>query len=55
MNVPAGEHTIEMWFNPQSIHVTESIAYVALALLLVGVMILVWTKRNKFTGKTEAK
>ena len=55
MNVPAGEHTIEMWFNPQSIHVTESIAYVALALLLVGVMILVWTKRNKFTGKIEAK
>ena len=55
MNVPAGEHTIEMWFNPQSIHVTESIAYVALALLLVGVMILAWTKRNKFTGKIEAK
>lgn len=55
MNVPAGEHTIEMWFNPQSIHVTESIAYVALALLLVGVMILVWTKRNKFAGKTETK
>src|SRR5699024_9720380 len=26
MNVPAGEHTIEMWFDPQSIHVTESVA-----------------------------
>lgn len=47
MNVPAGEHTIEMWFDPQSIHVTESIAYVALALLLIGVMALVWIRRRK--------
>ena len=34
--VPAGKHTIEMRFDPQSLHVTEGIAYAALALLLLG-------------------
>lgn len=51
INVPAGEHTLEMWFDPQSIHVTESIAYAALALLLIGVMILIWMRRNKIIKK----
>lgn len=55
MNVPAGEHTIEMWFDPQSIHVTESIAYAALAMLLIGVMILVWAGRRKLTKKPDAE
>ena len=55
MNVPAGKHTIEMWFAPQSIHVTESIAYAALALLLIGVMILVWAGRRKLTKKPDAE
>ena len=36
MNVPAGKHTIEMRFDPQSLHITEGIAYGAMALLLVG-------------------
>ena len=27
MNVPAGKHTIEMRFDPQSLHITEGIAY----------------------------
>ena len=52
MNVPAGQHTIEMWFDPQSIHVTESIAYAALALLLIGVMILVWMSRSRISKKS---
>ena len=52
MNVPAGEHTIEMWFDPQSIHVTESVAYAALALLLVGVMILLWRYKMKIAKKS---
>ena len=55
MNVPDGEHTIEMWFDPQSIHVTESIAYAALALLLIGVMVLLWMERRKVTEKPEMK
>ena len=47
MNVPAGKHTIEMWFDPQSLHITESIAYASLALLLIGVMILIWFSKKK--------
>lgn len=38
--VPAGEHTIEMTFDPVSLHVTETIAYVALALLAIGLLVL---------------
>ena len=37
--VPAGKHTIEMRFDPVSLHVTEGIAYGALALLLVGLIV----------------
>lgn len=37
--LPAGKHTIEMRFDPQSIHITEAIAYGALILLLIGVII----------------
>lgn len=46
MNVPAGKHTIEMRFDPQSLHITEGIAYGAMALLLVGVIILIWIYRK---------
>ena len=38
MHVPAGQHTIEMRFDPTSLHVTEGIAYGALALLVKGSM-----------------
>lgn len=55
MNVPGGEHTIEMWFDPRSIHVTESIAYAALALLLIGIMVLVWMERRKIAKRPEMK
>jgi hypothetical protein len=36
--VPAGHHTIQMTFDPQSIHVTETIAYGALILLLIATL-----------------
>lgn len=36
--VPAGKHTIEMRFDPTSLHVTEGIAYGALALLVIGII-----------------
>ena len=39
MNVPAGKHTVEFVFDPQSLHVTEGIAFTALALLAVGVLL----------------
>jgi uncharacterized membrane protein YfhO len=41
MNVPAGKHTIEFVFDPQSLHVTETVAYTALALLLLGFIVAV--------------
>ena len=53
MNIPAGKHTIEMWFDPQSLHATETIAYGALALLLAGIAILVWVNRKKLGKKQE--
>ena len=45
--VPAGKHTIEMRFDPKSLHVTESIAYGALALLIIGVAAVVLIARKK--------
>lgn len=53
LNIPAGKHTIEMSFDPQSLHTTEGIAYAALALLLVGAVALVWTSRKRKTEKEE--
>ena len=48
--VPAGQHEVLMIFDPVSLHTTETIAYVALVLLLVGVivaMVLHVRKRSK--------
>lgn len=53
MNVPAGKHTIEMRFDPQSLHITEGIAYGAMALLLVGVIILIWIYRKKYSKNSK--
>lgn len=53
MNVPAGKHTIEMCFDPQSLHITEGIAYGAMALLLVGVIILIWIYRKKYSENSK--
>ena len=53
MNVPAGKHTIEMRFDPQSLHITEGIAYGAMPLLLVGVIILIWIYRKKYSENSK--
>ena len=53
MNVPAGKHTIEMRFDPQSLHITEGIAYGAMALLLIGVIILIWIYRKKYSENSK--
>ena len=55
MHVPSGSHTIEMWFEPQSIRVTETIAYVALALLVIGVMAWVWRQKNNWIKGVHKK
>ena len=49
MYVPAGKHTIEMRFDPKSLHVTEGIAYGALILLILGVIVSVWIARKKYS------
>ena len=38
MNIPAGKHTVEFVFKPTSLDVTETIAYIGLALLLLGAL-----------------
>ena len=38
LQVPAGKHEVVMTFDPVSLHTTETIAYIALALLLVGIL-----------------
>lgn len=38
MYVPAGKHTIEMEFDPQSIHTTEAVAWASLLLLFGGIV-----------------
>ncbi len=48
MHVPAGQHTIEMRFDPTSLHVTEGIAYGALALLVIGIIVAVLIAKRKY-------
>ena len=48
MYVPAGQHTIEMRFDPTSLHVTEGIAYGALALLVRGIIVAVLIAKRKY-------
>lgn len=50
LHLPAGKHVVEMKFDPQSLHLTEGIAYGALVLLLIGVIAaicLTYTKKNR--------
>ena len=48
MYVPAGQHNIEMRFDPTSLHVTEGIAYGALALLVIGIIVAVLIAKRKY-------
>ena len=50
IRIPAGKHTVIMTFDPQTVHVTEAIAYGALAvlaLLLIGFLFLAYTRSLK--------
>ncbi|WP_455584256.1 YfhO family protein [Bacteroides sp.] len=51
INVPAGKHTIEMRFDPGSLHVTEGIAYTGLVLLLIGTIAVLALYRRKLNKK----
>jgi len=37
INIPAGKHEVVMTFEPESVKTTETVAYVSLALLLLGI------------------
>ena len=51
LHIPAGKHTVEMRFDPQSLHVTEGIAYTALALMVIGVIAIVWRMQRQTKQK----
>lgn len=38
MNVPAGKHVIEFTFDPKSLHVTETVAFIALGILGLAIL-----------------
>ena len=56
LRVPAGKHVIEMRFDPQSLHVTEGIAYAGLSLLALGAAagagLWAWRRKRK-SGEKE--
>ena len=41
MNVPAGQHVVEFKFDPDTLHATETIAYIAFALLAIAAVVIV--------------
>ena len=49
MNVPAGKHTVEFTFDPASLHTTETIAFIALGLLVLLTVVagyFAWKKKS---------
>ena len=54
MYLPAEKHTVEMRFDPASLHVTEGIAYGALALLVTGLIAAVLMAKKKYGSKGKA-
>ncbi len=47
--IPAGQHTVEMTFDPKSLHTTESLAYAGYGLFILGLIGLIWKKRKELT------
>ena len=52
MNIPAGKHVVEFRFDPKSLHLTETIAFVALGLLALwaAVLVFMWIKACRKAG-----
>ena len=47
MNVAPGKHKIELAFHPKSVTTTETIAYVAYAVLLLAILLLAYIEYRK--------
>ena len=55
MNVPAGQHVVEFRFDPTSLHVTENIAFVALGLLALLVIVTLYMSFRRPKGGRISK
>ena len=55
IKVPAGEHEVIMTFDPQTVHVTEAIAYGALLLLALMLVALIAVRIRESKQKTTVK
>jgi Bacterial membrane protein YfhO len=53
LKVPAGKHIVEFKFDPQSIHTTETIAYIGLALLLLAALFLIFQTWKKTQNRVK--
>lgn len=54
IKIPAGEHTVEMVFDPKSLHTTTTVAYISIILIYLGALAAVATwamrSRRKYEG-----
>jgi len=55
LNVAPGKHKVELTFMPKSVDITETIAYIAYALLLIAIAVVVYVevKKRKKNGITK--
>ena len=47
MHIPAGKHEIEMTFDPDSIHVTAGIAYAAVSIIYILVLLALFVEYRR--------
>lgn len=53
IKIPAGEHTVEMVFDPKSLHATTTVAYISIILIYLGALAAVATWAMRSRRKTE--
>lgn len=53
IKIPAGEHTVEMVFDPKSLHTTTTVAYISIILIYLGALAAVATWAMRSRRRTE--